>query len=115
MPFAAIGSAIWKFAKSLPAWVWYVLIAIATGYFIDMRARGQQRQKDKADEQKRDGEEQDRIDEVRRNQAQENTDAAQRADDTADSVPWVRARDELWNKSPGDAAILLDPVKPSGS
>lgn len=115
MTFAAIGSAIWGVIKKLPDWAWYVLLAIAAGVFIDMRARGQQHAKDKADEQKRDGEEQARIDEVRRNQAQENTDAAQRADDTADSVPWVRARDELWDKSPGDAAILLDSVKPSGS
>lgn len=115
MMLASIGSAIWDFLKKLPAWVWYVVLAIVTGYVIDQRARGQQRDKDKADEQKRDGEEQARIDQVRRDQAQENTDAAQRADDTADSVPWVRARDELWDKSPGDAAILLDPVKPSGS
>lgn len=49
MPFAAIGSAIWEFLKKLPSWVWVVLIAIATGYFIDQRARGQQRAKDKAD------------------------------------------------------------------
>ena len=47
MMLASIGSAVWKFAKSLPAWVWYVLLAIATGYFIDMRARGQQHSKDK--------------------------------------------------------------------
>ncbi len=115
MTLAAIGSAIWRFLKGLPWQVWVIVLAGVTGYVIDRRARGQQRKEDKADEQKRDGEEQARIDEVRRDQAQENTDAAQRADDTADSVPWVRARDELWNKSPGDAAILLDPVKPSGS
>ena len=115
MTFAAIGSAIWRFLKGLPWQVWVIVFAIVTGYFIDQRARGQQRKADKADEQKRDGEEQDRIDEARRHQAQENTDAAQRADDTADSVPWVRARDELWDKSPRDAAILLDPVEPGGS
>jgi len=48
MTLAAIGSAIWKFLKGLPAWVWYVVLAIAAGYFIDLRARGQQRTKDKA-------------------------------------------------------------------
>lgn len=47
MTFAAIGSAIWKFLKGLPAWVWYVFLIIAAGYFIDVRARNQQRQKDK--------------------------------------------------------------------
>lgn len=47
MTFAAIGSAIWKFLKSLPAWVWYVFLIIAAGFFIDMRARGQQKAKDK--------------------------------------------------------------------
>lgn len=49
MTFAAIGSAVWGFLKKLPAWVWYVFLAIAAGYFIDMRARGQQRAKDKAE------------------------------------------------------------------
>jgi len=48
MMLASIGSAIWDFLKKLPAWVWYVVLAIVTGYVIDQRARGQQRDKDKA-------------------------------------------------------------------
>jgi len=49
MNLLGIGSAIWKFCKTLPDWVWWVLVAVATGFFIDMRARGQQRQKDNAE------------------------------------------------------------------
>lgn len=60
-------------------------------------------------------EEQRRMNEARAQQSQENQDNATRANETAASVPWVRHRDELWDRSPGDAAILLDPVKPSGS
>ena len=46
MNFAAIGGAIWKGFKALPDWAWWIIVAVATGFFIDMRARGQQRQKD---------------------------------------------------------------------
>lgn len=60
-------------------------------------------------------EEQRRMDEARAKQSQENIDNANRANETADSVPWVRHRDELWDRSPGDAAILLDPVERGGS
>lgn len=49
MTFAAIGSAIWGWMKTLPAWVWWLFLIIAAGFAIDMRARGQQRAKDKAD------------------------------------------------------------------
>lgn len=115
MTLAAIGKVIWGWLKSLPGWVWWVVLAVLTATFIDMRARGQQRKADQADEATRDGEEQARIDQARAQQSQENQTNAQRADETADSVPWVRARDELWDKSPGDAAILLDPVERGGS
>ena len=60
-------------------------------------------------------EEQRRMNEARAQQSQENIDNANRATEAAASVPWVRHRDELWDRSPGDAAILLDPAKPSGS
>lgn len=49
MTLAVIGQAIWKFLKSLPGWVWWVVLAVLTATFIDMRARGQQRAKDKAE------------------------------------------------------------------
>ena len=108
-------ASIWGFLKKLPDWAWWLLLAVATATFIDLRARGQQHSKDKAEQAKRDSAEQARIDQARITQSQENQTNAQRADETADSVPWVRARDELWDKSPSDAAILLDPAKPGGS
>lgn len=49
MTFAAIGSAIWGWLKTLPAWAWWLFLIIAAGFAIDMRARGQQRAKDKAE------------------------------------------------------------------
>jgi hypothetical protein len=60
-------------------------------------------------------EEQRRMNEARAQQSQENQDNANRADETAASVPWVRHRDELWERSPGDARILLDPTERGGS
>lgn len=60
-------------------------------------------------------EEQRRLDAARAQQSQENQDNANRADETAASVPWVRHRDELWERSPGDARILLDPTERGGS
>lgn len=48
MTIAAIVSAVWEFLKKLPGWVWYVVLAILAGIYIDQRARGQQRAKDKA-------------------------------------------------------------------
>lgn len=49
MTLAAIGKVIWGWLKSLPGWVWWVVLAVLTATFIDMRARGQQRAKDKAE------------------------------------------------------------------
>lgn len=60
-------------------------------------------------------EEQRRIDAARAQQSQENIDNATRAEETAAGVPWVRHRDELWERSPGDARILLDPTERGGS
>ena len=60
-------------------------------------------------------EEQRRMNEARAQQSQENQDNANRANETAASVPWVRHRDELWERSPGDARILLDPTERGGS
>lgn len=115
MNFATIGASIWGVLKKTPDWLIWLAVGLLFWKWTDWSAERRGQDNAKVDEQKRDGEEQARINEARAEQAQENTDAAQRADDTADSVPWVRARDELWDKSPGDAAILLDPVKPSGS
>ena len=49
MNFAAIGGAVWKFAKTLPDWVWWLFLLIAAGLAIDLRARHQQHQKDNAE------------------------------------------------------------------
>jgi hypothetical protein len=59
--------------------------------------------------------EQARIDEARRQQTEDNQNAAIRADQTAAGVAWVRSRDELRIRSPGDASILLDPAEQGGS
>lgn len=40
-------AAVWTFLKKIPDWLWYVFIALAAGFFIDMRARDQERAKAK--------------------------------------------------------------------
>lgn len=42
-------AAIWTFLKKIPDWLWYVFLIVAAGVFIDLRARDQQRKKDKAE------------------------------------------------------------------
>lgn len=108
-------AAVWAFLKKIPYQVWLVLGGIALGWaFVEAQKAEAVRRNNEKNERER-LEEQGRMDEARRQQSTENQANAQRADETADSVPWVRARDELWERSPRDAAILLDPVEPSGS
>ena len=38
-------TAIWGFLKKLPDWAWWLLLALATATFIDMRARSDERRK----------------------------------------------------------------------
>lgn len=114
MTLAAIGSAIWRFLKGLPWQVWAVVLAGLTGYYIDQRARGQQKTKDTADQRERELEEQARLNETINQIGQETEDAKDRALDAPSRVDDVGSADELRERYPANAKVILRTRPPSG-
>lgn len=105
----------WWTGNPIVRWITYIALALIGWEVVKRHLKEAGRDAERKAIAIKQAEEQRRIDQARAQQSQENQTNAQRADETADSVPWVRARDELWDKSPRDAAILLDPVERSGS
>ena len=105
----------WWTGNPVVRWITFILLALLGWEVVKRHLKEAGRDAERKAIAIKQAEEQARIDAARAQQSQENQTNAIRADETAASVPWVRHRDELWNKSPGDAAILLDPVERGGS
>lgn len=108
MTFAAIGSAIWGGLKKLPDWVWWLVLVIATGFAIDLRARWDEQAKMKAKQRERDLNEMGRVNDARQKATEENINAAERADEAVRDMPRYLP-DELREQEPDVAAIVLGP------
>lgn len=83
------------FFKGIPDIVWWILLAIGAGTYIDLRARGEQRAKDKA------------------RQAEEARKVDQRITENSDEMVAQADRIRAANPVPADAGELPDATLPS--
>jgi hypothetical protein len=93
--WALFASRAWNFLKAIPDWIWWVIVAVVFGKFIDMRARADQSAKDKAREKLARANTQVAIITAQKQVVQQESALANQAIQARDSVASAPASDEL--------------------
>lgn len=107
-------ASVWAFAKKVPYWVWLAIGGLILGWAFVEAQKAEAVRRQQLKERERELEEQARLNETVSQVGQETEDAKARALDAPSRVGDVSSADELRDKYPENARVILRTTPSSG-
>ena len=106
---------IWEFLKKIPGWVWLVVAGLVVGFAYVEREKTRARKEEQDKQAKRENEQREILVDTVNQLEQETEDAKDRARAAPDAVDDVASADELRERYPDNARVILRPDETGGS
>lgn len=107
-------AAIWEFLKKIPGWVWLVVAGALVGFSYVQQEKARARKDEQNKQAKRESEQREILVNTVDQLEQETEDAKDRALAAPDTVSDVSSADELRERYPDNARVILRPHETGG-
>ncbi len=98
---------VWTFLKKVPGWVWLVIAGLVVGFAYVEREKSRARREEQDKQARRENEQREILVETVNKIEQETEDAKDRALAAPDAVDDVSSADELRERFPDNARVIL--------
>lgn len=106
---------VWSVLKKVPGWVWLALAGLVVGFAYVEAEKARARREEQAKQTKRENEQREILVETVNQIQQETEDAKDRAIDAPNHVDDVASADELRERYPDNARVILRTRETGGS